>query len=110
MQQTSCAQRAKCSPPRALDSYARARESPRSMPRASSFLGRDDLVLCAGTIPNASFAERVASAQAGGFAAISLSVRHHAAARADGLSDADMRAMLDDGGIRVAEIEVLNRW
>jgi sugar phosphate isomerase/epimerase len=80
------------------------------MPRPSSSLGRNDLVLCAGTVPNASLAERIAAARAGGFAAISLSVRHHATARAQGLSDADIRAMLGDGGVAVAEIEVLNRW
>lgn len=73
-------------------------------------LGRDDLVLCAGTIPNASFVERVEAARAGGFAAISLRVRDHARARADGLSDADLRARLDDAGVAVAEIEVLNAW
>jgi len=80
------------------------------MPPPSTKLGRDDLVLCAGTIPHASFAERLAAARAGGFAGISLSVRHHARARADGLSDDDMRAMLADHGVAVAEIEVLNAW
>lgn len=78
--------------------------------RPTSRLGPDDLVLCAGTIPGASFVERVAAARAGGFAAISLRVRDHARARADGLSDADMRAHLADACITVAEIEVLNAW
>lgn len=73
-------------------------------------LGPDDLVLCAGTVPGAGFVERVAAARAGGFAAISVRVRDHARARADGLSDADMRAHLADAGITVAEIEVLNAW
>ena len=77
---------------------------------SSRTLGRDDLVLCAGTIPNASFAERLDAARAGGFAGISLRVRDHARARADGLSDADLRARLDDAGVAVAEIEVLNAW
>jgi sugar phosphate isomerase/epimerase len=80
------------------------------MPALGRSLGRDDLVLCAGTIPNASFAERVAAARAGGFAGISLRVRDHARARADGLSDADMRSLLAEHGVAVAEIEVLNRW
>jgi len=81
------------------------------MPQQSlATLGRDDLVLCAGTIPHASFAERLAAAQAGGFAGISLRVRDHTRARADGLSDADMRSMLGDHGVAVAEIEVLNAW
>ncbi|MBM4244331.1 MAG: sugar phosphate isomerase/epimerase [Deltaproteobacteria bacterium] len=73
-------------------------------------LGPDDLVLCAGTIPGASFAERVAAAAAGGFSAISLRVRDHVRARAEGLSDADMRARLADAGIAVAEVEVLQGW
>lgn len=73
-------------------------------------LGRDDLVLCAGTIPGASFAERVAAAKSGGFAGISLRVRDHARARADGLTDADMRAILAEQGVAVAEVEVLNAW
>jgi sugar phosphate isomerase/epimerase len=73
-------------------------------------LGRDDLVLCAGTIPDASFVERLDAARAGGFAGISLRVRDHVRARAEGLSDEDLRARLDDAGIAVAEIEVLNAW
>lgn len=77
---------------------------------ARSPLGPDDLVLCAGTVPNASFAERVAAARNGGFAGISLRVRDHARARDDGLSNADMRAILAEHGIAVAEIEVLNAW
>ena len=75
-----------------------------------SSLGPDDLVLCAGTIPDATFAERLDAARAGGFAAISLRVRDYARARAEGLSDADLRARLDDAGVAVAEIEVLNAW
>jgi len=81
------------------------------MPVAThSTLGPEDLVLCAGTIPRASFSERVAAARAGGFAAISLRVRDHARAREEGLSDANMRALLADHGVAVAEIEVLNAW
>src|SRR5690348_11839318 len=79
-------------------------------PAARSALGPDDLVLCAGTIPGASFVERVDAARAGGFAGISLRVRDHARARADGLADGDLRAHLADAGIAVAEIEVLNAW
>jgi len=78
--------------------------------RTDAPLGPDDLVLCAGTIPNASFRERVAAARSGGFAGISLRVRDHARARADGLSDADMRAILAEHGVAVAEIEVLSAW
>jgi sugar phosphate isomerase/epimerase len=77
---------------------------------ARGALGPGDLVLCAGTIPGASFVERLDAARAGGFAGLSLRVRDHARARADGLTDADMRARLGDAGLAVAEIEVLAAW
>jgi sugar phosphate isomerase/epimerase len=70
----------------------------------------DSLVLCAGTIPHASFRERVAAARAGRFDGVSLRLRDHARARADGLSDIEMRALLADGGVAVAEIEALTAW
>jgi sugar phosphate isomerase/epimerase len=70
----------------------------------------DSLVLCAGTIPRASFRERVAAARAGRFDGISLRLRDHARARADGLSDTEMRALLAGEGVAVAEIEALTAW
>jgi sugar phosphate isomerase/epimerase len=74
-------------------------------------LGPDDLVLSAGTIPSASLRERVAAARAGGFAGISLRVRDLVRAReAEGLSDAGARALLEESGVRVGEIEVLSGW
>ncbi|MEW6267752.1 MAG: TIM barrel protein [Thermodesulfobacteriota bacterium] len=80
-------------------------------PATRRSLGRDDLVLCAGTIPNASFRERVAAARAGGFAGISLRVRDYARAHAEeGLSDDDVRALLDEHALAVAELEVLSDW
>ena len=71
---------------------------------------RDSLVLCAGTIPRASFRERIAAARAGGFDAVSLRLRDHVRARAEGVSDADMRALLAGEGIAVAEVEALIAW
>ncbi|HEY8514641.1 MAG TPA: sugar phosphate isomerase/epimerase [Candidatus Binatia bacterium] len=74
-------------------------------------LGRDDLVLSAGTIPNATFRERVAAARAGGFAAISVRVRDVVRAREqEGLTDDDLRALLDEHGLVVAEMEALGDW
>jgi sugar phosphate isomerase/epimerase len=52
----------------------------------------------------------VAAARAGGFAAVSLTTRDHARARADGLSDADIRALFADEGITVTDIEALAAW
>ena len=73
-------------------------------------LGPDALVLCAGTIPLASFSERIAAARAGGFDGVSLRLGDYARARRAGLSDADLRACLDGEGIAVAEIEALAAW
>ena len=71
-------------------------------------LGPHDLVLCAGTLPRASFGERVRAAVAGGFRGISLWTRHYERERATGATDADMRAMLADHGLVVSEIEALS--
>ncbi len=73
-------------------------------------LGPDALVLCAGTIPRAPFAERIAAARAGGFDGVSLRLGDYARARAAGLSDTDLRALLDGEGIAVAELEALAAW
>ena len=79
------------------------------MPRAAD-LAFGDLVLCAGTVPYASFAERVEAASAAGFRAISLFPQDYRRARESGLSDAEMRRMLDERGLHVAEIDPLLSW
>ena len=73
-------------------------------------LGFGDLVLCAGTVPNASLEERVVAAAEAGFAAISLFPHDYQRARAAGRSDADLRALLRDHGIAIAEIDPLLSW
>ncbi len=73
-------------------------------------LGPEDLVLCAGTIPRASFAERVTAAAEAGFSGISLFLSDYQAARASGLSDADMRARLAHHGLEIAELDPLMNW
>ncbi|MCU1463774.1 MAG: hypothetical protein JWO37_3849 [Acidimicrobiales bacterium] len=74
-------------------------------------LGADDLVLCSGTFAfGTSFADRVHAASAAGFDGLSLWVQDYRGGRADGLSDADMRAMLDDHGLAVAEIDAAWWW
>ena len=67
-------------------------------------------VLCAGTLPAAGFAERAEAAAAAGFAGVSLFVTDYFRARAEGLTDPDLRAILADGGLAVAEIDPLLRW
>lgn len=74
-------------------------------------LGPDDLVLCSGTLPRAtSFEERLQAASAAGFRAVSLWGRDVQAARDEGRSDADLRAMLDDHGLQVAELDPAWWW
>lgn len=74
-------------------------------------MGPEDLVLCSGTLARGvPFADRVRAASAGGYSWLSLWGRDHAAARAEGLTDADMRSMLDDHGLRVAELDPAWWW
>jgi sugar phosphate isomerase/epimerase len=75
-------------------------------------LGPEDIVLCSGTLAQGvSFRERVAAAAAGGFAGISLWARDYWLARDDDeLSDADIRALLDDNGLAVAELDGVWSW
>jgi sugar phosphate isomerase/epimerase len=74
-------------------------------------LGPGDLVLCAGTLPRVGFAERIVAARVGGFQAISLFPTDYQRAReVEQLSDADLRALLDDHDLRVAEIDPLLNW
>jgi sugar phosphate isomerase/epimerase len=81
-------------------------------------LGRDDLIASHFTISGAdvmsrarfSFAQRVAAAAAAGFAGIGWTPDDYDLCRAAGLSDVDMRAMLDDHGVQAAEIEFVSGW
>ena len=74
-------------------------------------LGPDSLVLCSGTLPfDTPLVERLESAAAGGFDGLSLWVRDIDRARADGLSDADIRIMFADHGIEVAELDPVWSW
>ena len=81
-------------------------------------LGRNDLIASYYTLSGApvghparfSFEERVAAAAAAGFAAIGLTVEDYGACRDRGLSSADLRRILADYGITVAELEFLTHW
>ncbi len=73
-------------------------------------LGPRDLVLCAGTIPQASFHARVAAAAEAGFSAVSLFASNYYGARGEGLDDSELRRILSDYGIVVAELDPLIRW
>ncbi|MCX5998999.1 MAG: TIM barrel protein, partial [Chloroflexi bacterium] len=69
-----------------------------------------DLCLCCGTIAQASFRELVAAAAAGGFRSISIWPQHYQRARDDGLSDRDMKLMLEDKGLVISELDPLMNW
>jgi sugar phosphate isomerase/epimerase len=72
-----------------------------------------DLVLCAGTLHyhQLSFAERVAATRAAGFDAITLMPAAYRRAREqERLSDADMRALLAEQGLCIAELDPLLSW
>ncbi len=75
-----------------------------------AMLGPDDLVLCAGTVRQAGLRELVAAAAAGGFQGISLDPQLYDEARAGGLSDADIRHLLEDHGLEIAEHDALLTW
>src|SRR5262245_5806267 len=69
------------------------------------------LVLCAATLPaDASLEARLDAAVAGGFDGLSLWARDIERARAEGHSDADIRAMFADHGVEVAELEPVWSW
>ena len=77
------------------------------MKRALAF---GDFVLCAGTVPQSALRDRIVAAAEAGFAAISLFPHEYQAARDAGLSDADLRALLRDHDVAIAEIDPLLSW
>ena len=73
-------------------------------------LGPDDTVLCSGTLRTAGFREKVEAAAAHGFRGLSLWIDDVEKAHAEGLDDADIRALLADHGLVVAELDPLLSW
>ena len=73
-------------------------------------LGSDDLVLCAGTLASTPLRERAEVASAAGFTGLSLFLDDLEAARQTGLSDRDIRRLLDDNGLQIAELDPLMSW
>jgi sugar phosphate isomerase/epimerase len=72
-------------------------------------LGAGELVLCAGTVARAPFRDKLAAAAGAGFAGVSLFLDDYEAARA-GTSDAELRRMLADHGLAVADLDPLLAW
>jgi sugar phosphate isomerase/epimerase len=74
-------------------------------------LGPDDLILSHFSLGRfRPFEERVRAAAEAGFAAMGLYVGDYQRLRTEGASDADLRAVLDQHGMRVVEIEALRGW
>ena len=74
-------------------------------------LGRNDTVMCSGTFSfDAGLEQRIEAAAAAGFTGLSLWMRDIARATASGLSDIDIRAMLDHHGLKIAELDPFWRW
>jgi sugar phosphate isomerase/epimerase len=68
------------------------------------------LVLAHGSLRHASFRDRVEAVARAGFDGLGLHVREYARLRAEGWSDADLRAVLAGGGVRLVEIETVLGW
>jgi sugar phosphate isomerase/epimerase len=66
-------------------------------------LGAEDLVLCCGTVMQAGFRQLVEAAAANGYRAISLWPSVYLDAWEQGMSDADLKTILDDNGIVIAD-------
>jgi sugar phosphate isomerase/epimerase len=74
-------------------------------------LGPTDLVLCSGTLPRGiPFLDRLRAASTAGFTGISLWGRDYRAARQEGHRDADLRSMVHDHGLAVAELDPAWWW
>jgi sugar phosphate isomerase/epimerase len=73
-------------------------------------LGPDDLVLCTGTLAAVSLEERIPAAAAAGFTGVSPFLDDVDRFRAAGGADADLRGMLADHGLAVAELDPLMSW
>jgi sugar phosphate isomerase/epimerase len=74
-------------------------------------LGPGDLILSHFSLGRfRPFEDRVRAAAEAGFAAMGLYIGDYQRLRAEGASDADLRAVLDHHGLRVVEIEALRGW
>jgi sugar phosphate isomerase/epimerase len=74
-------------------------------------LGPDDLIITASTLGLPSFPDLVRWAAAGGFAGLSVWPEGvYTRAQAEGLRDATLRAMLDDAGLVVQDVDAAVAW
>ena len=75
-----------------------------------SGLGPEDLVLCAGTVPGTDIRARVEAAASAGYRGIGLRGGDCLRARADGVTVADLRTLLDEHDTEIGELDGLTHW
>jgi sugar phosphate isomerase/epimerase len=73
-------------------------------------LNRDELSLCCGTLANVDFRTLVESAAGAGFQSVSMWPTIYYPAIEAGLSEQDMRLLLDDNGLTISEIDPICNW
>jgi sugar phosphate isomerase/epimerase len=73
-------------------------------------LGASDLVFCSANLMHAGLRAKLEAAQAGDFRGISLWPTDYQQARGEGLSDAQIRRLLADHGVEIAELDTLITW
>ena len=73
-------------------------------------LGSQDLVLCSGTLLTAGLRDMVDAAVAGRYSALTLWPQDVAGARAEGMTETDIRSLLADNGLVVADLDPLLGW
>jgi sugar phosphate isomerase/epimerase len=76
----------------------------------SSPLGPGDLVLCAATVKETPFLDRLAPARAQGFRGVSVNGYDVGSARKAGLSTSELGARVADEGLAVAEFDAVTSW
>ena len=78
--------------------------------RSARELGPNDLILCSGTLLGHGLLGLVKAAVAGGYSGITLWPQDLESGRAEGLSDSEMRALVEDHGLVVADLDPLLGW
>lgn len=73
-------------------------------------LGHNDLVLCAGTVINTPFLERLAPVARAGFSGLSMWANDFTALEAEGIGASEIRTRVADAGLDISEFETIACW
>ncbi|NJM42734.1 MAG: sugar phosphate isomerase/epimerase [Anaerolineae bacterium] len=73
-------------------------------------LGRNERVMWLANVRSVPYRERIEAAAHAGFGCISTSPRDYEKTRAEGLSDADIRAIAADNGVRLSYLDPFASW